>query len=256
MRFFHPNLMPSSICKSLLVSLVLALLCCTANYSAFGQAEGYKSQEISDQDGVPVLLKHLPDWENVKSQAVFIQDKNALKSTVGDRQILNSVDFSGGIEAVSAQYPAGRLLIVEYTTPQASVVADAEFQKVIAEGKGDVSAYRRVGNYSVFVFDSNDPNAAAGLIDQVKYEKQVQWLGEDPFYFEKFGRYFNVTSRDVVISTILWIALIFGVTAGLGIFAGFAYFRYRESKRAAMTRFSDAGGLTRLNLDDLSEPLP
>src|SRR4029079_8857876 len=99
--------MPSSICKSLLVSLVFALFCCTANYSAFGQSDGYKSQEISDQDGVPVLLKHLPNWENIKSQAVFIQDKNALKSTVGDRQILNSVDFSGGIEAVSAQYPAG-----------------------------------------------------------------------------------------------------------------------------------------------------
>lgn len=248
--------MPLSICKSLLVSLVFALFCCTANYSAFGQAEGYKSQEMSDRDGVPVLMKHLPDWENVKSQAVFIQDKNGLKSAVGDKPILNSIEFSGGTEAATAQYQAGKLLIVEYTTPQASIAADAEFQKSLAEGQIEVSAYRRVGNYSVFVFDSKDPNAAAGLIDQVKYEKQVQWLGEDPFYFEKFGRYFNVTSRDVVISTILWIALIFGVTAGLGILAGFTYFRYREGKRAHMTRFSDAGGLTRLNLDDLSEPLP
>jgi len=37
---------------------------------------------------------------------------------------------------------------------------------------------------------------------------------------------------------------------------GIWYFRYREKKRAGMTAFSDAGGLIRLNLDDLSEPLP
>jgi hypothetical protein len=248
--------MPSSPAKSLLFSLVFALLCCTANYSAFGQAEGYKSQEISDQEGVPVLLKHLPDWENVKSQAVFIRDKNGLKSAVGDRQILDSVDFSGGVEGVSAQYPVGRLLVVEYTTPQASVAADSGFQKLIAEGRSGASAYRRVGNYSVFVFDSDDPNSANALIDQVKYEKSVQWLGEDPFLTEKLERYFALTGRDVVISTILWIALIFGITLAAGIGAGFVYFRYRESQREHMTAFSDAGGMTRLNLDDLSEPLP
>jgi hypothetical protein len=248
--------MPSSFNKSFLVSLVFAFFCCTASYSAFGQTEGYKSQEVSDQDGVPVLLKHLPDWENVKSQAVFIQDKNGLRSAIGDRPILNSIEFSGGVEAAAAPYQAGKLLIVEYTTPQASVAADAEFQRLAAEGTGAVSAYRRVGNYSVFVFDSNDPNTAAGLIDQVKYEKQVQWLGEDPFLTEKLERYFALTGRDVVLSTILWILLIFGVTLAAGIGAGFIYFRYRESQREHMTAFSDAGGMTRLNLDDLSEPLP
>jgi hypothetical protein len=248
--------MPSSFAKSLLFSLVIALFCCTANYSAFGQAEGYKSQEISDGDGVPVLLKHLPDWENVRSQAVFIQDKNGLKSAVGERQILNSLEFSGGVEAVSAQYPAGRLLVVEYTTPQASVTADAEFHKVIAEGRAGNVVYKRVGNYGVFVLDPTDTSNADELIGRVSYEKQVQWLGEDPFLTEKLERYFALTGRDVVISTILWIALIFGVTLAAGIGAGFVYFRYRESQREHMTAFSDAGGMTRLNLDDLSEPLP
>jgi hypothetical protein len=166
------------------------------------------------------------------------------------------VEFSGGTEAVSANYPAGRLLIVEYTTPQASVAADAEFQKVIAEGRGGNTVYRRVGNYSVFVFDASDANAAAGLIDQVSYQKQVQWLGEDPFLMQKLERYFALTGRDVVLSTILWITLIFGVTLATGIGAGFVYFRYRESQREHMTAYSDAGGMTRLNLDDLSEPLP
>ena len=236
--------------------LTIAVLCCSLAYSAFGQQNSYNSQEVSEGDGVPVLLKHLPDWENVREQAVFIQDKNVLNRAVGLRPVLDSVDFSGGTEAVSAPYPSGRLLIIEYTTPQASVAADAEFQKAIAEGLGGNTVHRRVGNYSVFVFDAPDANAAAGLIDQVKYEKHVQWLGEDPFLMQKIERYFALTGRDVVLSTILWIALIFGVTLAAGIGAGFVYFRYRESQRSHMSAFSDAGGMTRLNLDDLSDPLP
>jgi hypothetical protein len=248
--------MSSLLSKVLLLSLVFALLGCTLSYSAIGQENGYKSQEISDGDGVPVLMKHLPDWETVKGQAVFIQDNNSLKNAVGERPILSSLDISGGTEAVSAPYSAGRLLIIEYTNPQASIAADAEFQKAIAGGEAGNVAYRRVGNYSVFVFGAGDSGAASDLIDQVKYEKQVQWLGEDPFLYEKLERYFAITGRDVVFSTILWILLIFGVTMAAGIGAGFVYFRYRESQRAHMTAYSDAGGMTRLNLDDLSEPLP
>ena len=248
--------MSSLVANPVKLLLALAVFACTLTYSALGQQNSYKSQEISEEDGVPVLLKHLPDWENVRGQAVFIQDKSSLDKLSGGRPILNSVEFAGGVEAVSAPYSSGRLLIIEYTTPQASVAADAEFQRVIAEGRAGNLVYRRVGNYSVFVFDASDPAAASTLIDQVSYGKQVQWLGEDPFLLQKLERYFALTGRDVAISTVLWIALIFLITIGTGVAAGFAYFRYRESQRSGMTAFSDAGGMTRLNLDDLSEPLP
>jgi hypothetical protein len=256
--------MSSLFSKSLILLFAMAALGCTLSYSALGQQNGYKSQEISEDDGIPVLLKHLPDWENVRSQAVFIQDKNALNNAVGNHPILNSVEFSGGTEAVSAAYPAGKLLIIEYTTPQAAADANSKFKGEIEQpGNLNISngeplsvEYRRVGNYSVFVFHSGDPTAAAALIDQVKYEKHVQWLGEDPFLLQKLERYFAETGRDVAISTVLWIALIFAITIATGIAAGFMYFRYRESQRAGMTAFTDAGGMTRLNLDDLSEPLP
>ena len=247
--------MSSLFSKPIRLSLALAFVGCTLSYSALGQENSYKSQEITEDDGTPVLMKHLPDWESVKDQAVFIQDKNSLKNMVGEHPILHSADISGGTEAVSAKYPAGRLLIIEFTTPQASVAADAEFQKFLASNPDPGTAYRRVGNYSVFVFDTGDPAAADSLIGQVKYEKHVQWLGEDPFLMQKLERYFAMTGRDVVFSTILWILLIFGITLGAGITAGVAYFRYRESQRAGMAAFSDAGGMTRLNLDDLSEPL-
>jgi hypothetical protein len=234
------------------------VLCCIPGYSALAQEKGYgqPSQEVSEDDGLPVLIKHLPEWETVRSSTVFIQDTNALKSTFGDRPILNLVEFSAGTEAVAADYPAGRLLLIEYTTPQAASYADARFTQHLAENPADSPVvYRRIGNYGAFVFDSNDPDAASALLDQVKYEKRVQWLGEDPFLMQKLERYFALTGRDVIISTLLWIALIFGLTGAIGVLTGIWYFRYRESKRAAMTAFSDAGGLTRLNLDDLSEPV-
>ena len=248
--------MPSSYLKPTKLFLALAVFGCLLNYSASGQAESYKSQEVSDGDGVPVVMKHLPDWESVKGQAVFIQDKSVLKNAVGNRPILDLVEFSGGTEAATAQYEAGRLLIVEYTTPQLSTAADETFQKHLIENPANNAVYRRVGNYSVFVFDPTDVGAADSLIGNVEYGKNVQWLGEDPFLMQKLERYFAMTGRDVAISTVLWIALIFAITIATGIAAGFIYFRYRESQKATMTAYTDAGGMTRLNLDDLSEPLP
>ncbi|MFL6468683.1 MAG: hypothetical protein ACJ72Z_12065 [Pyrinomonadaceae bacterium] len=239
-----------------MIIVAAMLFGCTLSYSTSAQQKGYKSQETSDKDGIPVILKHLPEWESVKSEAVFIQDKETLRNTIGARPVLDLIDFSGGTEAVSAQYPEGALLIVEYTTPQASLAADSAFQRFLVENQSTSAVYRRVGNYNVFVFDPANAASADNLISQVKYEKSVQWLGEDPFLMQKMERYFARTGRDVVLSTILWIALIFGVTLGAGIAAGFVYFRYRESQRASMSAFSDAGGMTRLNLDDLSEPLP
>jgi len=245
--------------KLAILLILPAMLCCILGYSAEAQEKvgSQPSQEVSNVDGLPVLIKHLPDWESVRDSTVFIQDKSALKSTIGERPVLDLVEFAAGTEAVSADYPAGKLLIVEYTTPQAAAFADGKFTQHLSENPGNPAVvYKRIGNYGVFVFDASDPVAASALIDQVRYEKSVQWLGEDPFMMQKLERYFALTGRDVVLSTLKWIALIFGSTLGLGVLVGIWYFRYREKKRAGMTAFSDAGGLTRLNLDDLSEPLP
>jgi hypothetical protein len=243
--------------QKLITLLTLGLvLGCILGYSVSAQEKGgsQPSQEVSEVDGLPVLLKHLPDGGG---SAVFIQDRNGLVSTFGDKPILGLVEFAAGTEAVAADFPAGRLLIVEYTTPQAASFADNKFTSHLAENPTDPPVvYRRIGNYGAFVFTSNDPAAASALLDQVKYEKSVQWLGEDPFLLQKIERYFALTGRDVAISTVLWISLVFAITIAIGVLAGIWYFRYRERKRASMTAFSDAGGLTRLNLDDLSEPFP
>lgn len=230
--------------------ILFALFCFSAG--VFAQ-EAPPAQEVSEADGIPVLVKHLPDWKSVRSTTVFATTAEQLKAAVGERAVLADIELIAGTEAVTAQYPAGRLLIIEYTNPQAATEADAGFIQKIAETPQPGTVYRRVGNYSVFVFDAADTAAASSLVDQVKYEKYVQWLGEDPFLLEKFERYFVTTTRDVFIATVLWIISGFGLAILSGIVVGFVFYRLREHKRLTRTAFSDAGGLTRLNLDELSD---
>ena len=206
----------------------------------------HKSQEVSEVDGVPVLIKHLPDADNVRPQATFAKSVGELKAVLGDRPVLDQIEFVAGTEAVTASYPAGKLLIVEYTSPQQSVEADQKFTSTI--GDDPAMAYRRIGNYNVIVFDAVDKAAAEALIDQVKYEKQVQWLGNNPFRISA-ERAFVITTTDMFISTALIIVLGAVISIFGGLVAGLIYFQFRERQRSHMAAFSDAGGMTRLNLD-------
>ena len=230
------------------------MLVSTAVLGAFAQ-NTVKPQEVGD-DGVPVLVKHLPRYDEVRSVAVYARSRDDLKRVAGNQPVLDLVDLTAGTEAASAEYPQGKLVIVEYVTPQASIDADAKFQqKIQTSPQNPPVYYRRIGNYSVFVFDAPDEQSAAGLLDQVKYEKKVQWLGEDPFDLRKIERAFVFTTRDIFLSTVMFIVgWIVAAVLG-GILVGYLFFRFREGKRAEYQRFTDAGGMTRLNLDDLSEPV-
>jgi hypothetical protein len=222
--------------------------------NSFAQsAKSGSSQEISDVDGQPVLIRHLPDYEKVQAGATFGTDKPSLEKAIGERPALMPLEFPSGTEFVTADYPQGRLLIVEFTNPQSSLEADAKIQQYIGAHPESGTIYRRIGNYNAFVFDAAEAAAAGALLDQVKYEKTIQWLGEDPYLLKRLERYMVTTSRDVMISTVL--VIVGGLAASVlaGIVAGFIFFRVRDQKRAHRTAFSDAGGLTRLNLDGLSE---
>lgn len=233
---------------------VLCLLTAAASF-AFSQAPAaskFKSQEISDTEGVPVLIKHLPDWEHVRDRTTFATNIGELKAGLGERPILDLIDFSAGTEAAAAPFDAGKLLIIEYASPQGSVDADAKFTAKLADDEQAASTvYRRIGNYNVLVFDATDKAAANALIDQVKYEKQVQWLGANPFRLSP-ERAFVVTTTDMFISTFLIVVIGIGLSVGSGIIAGYVFFYIRDQKRAGMPTFSDAGGMTRLNLDGLT----
>ncbi|MEO5858794.1 MAG: hypothetical protein ABIR33_07580 [Pyrinomonadaceae bacterium] len=224
------------------------LLLIVATASVFGQ---YQSQEVSDVDGVPVLIKHLPDWESVKGQAKITNSVDEIRREFGNPAVLNAIDLNGGAEAAYAAYGDSRLLLIEYPTPQASLSADAAIQSAIGGSAGVV--YKRIGNYNAFVFGAADPAAAEALLGKIEYGKKVQWLGDDPFYLQKFERYVAQTGADVAVSTVFFILGIFATAILLGVGVGYVFFRIRENERAHRTAYSDAGGLTRLNLDELSE---
>lgn len=209
-----------------------------------------RSREISDGDGIPVLIKHLPNWENARNRATYILNRNDLQSALGARPVFDLIEFESGTEAVTAPYDSGKLLIVEYMTPQSSVDADGKIKQRLAESATNPPIfYRRIGNYNVFLFDSGDENAANALFDQIKYEKNVQWLGEDPFYLKRAERTLARGLSEVFIATVFVIVGGLGLSVLAGIGVGFLFFRWREQKRAGMKEFSDAGGMTRLNLD-------
>ncbi len=211
-------------------------------------------QEISEGDGVPVLIKHLPQWEQVAAGSELIYSRAELVRFFGERPVFDLIDFSGGTEAAAATYPQGKLLIVEFTNPQGSAETDAAVKERLASLAGQPPIYyRRIGNYNAFVFDSPNEAAATELLDQIEYGKTIQWLGEDPHLLERMERYFVTTTRDIFFATVLWILLGIVTALTLGTIAGLIFFRIRENRRAVRTAFSDAGGLTRLNLDGLSE---
>ena len=83
----------------------------------------------------------------------------------------------------------------------------------------------------------------------MKYEKNVQWLGENPFQYKRAERSFIVTTSDIFLSTVLVIVMGMGLSIVGGLGFGVVYFFVGQKRRANMTQFTDAGGMTRLNLD-------
>jgi len=208
------------------------------------------------EDEVPVLVKHLPDWLKVKGRASYVMGPGALREVIANQPVLDAISFDGGAEAVIANYGQSQLLIVEFTTPQFSIDNDQRIWPKIDElkktGQPVPTAYRRVGNYSVFVFNAPDDKTANALIDQVKYEQVVQWLGDDPHLYQRLQRYFAQTSAGVLVAVLKssGLSLLFCLAAGAII--GTMLFRRRRAQRSAA--YSDAGGSIRLNLDDLTGP--
>lgn len=234
----------------LILTVFAALSPVLSTVSAQSPAPQVKSLESND-DGVPVLVMHLPDWQKIKSSATFTDSVAGLEKAIGKRAALDAVEFVPGTEAVTAPYEAGKVVIIEFPSPHSSVDADNKINQVLAS-TGENTVYRRIGNYNAFVFDVTNPETAAGLLDQIKYEKQIQWLGQDPFYHNRAERNFVVTTSDIFLSTVLVIVLGMGMSIVAGLGFGIGYFYFRNQKRSQMAEFSDAGGMIRLNLDHLT----
>ena len=212
---------------------------------------------IDKGDGdIPVLIKHLPDWENVYQGVFYAVDKNSLTQAFAAQPILEALSFEGGAEAAVADYSGAKMVLIEFNTPQIAADNDqriaARLNELRSQGQPVPAAYRRVGNYAVFVFDTPSEQAATQLIDHVKYQQMVQWLGENPYRYDQAVREFSETTLGVFVSVVKASGLVLlGSMAVGGLFGAFLFTR-RRKQRTAMEAYSDAGGMLRLNLDDLT----
>lgn len=220
-------------------------------------ARSYANTLPHAENEIPVLVKHLPDWERAQDRAAYSVSLDSLQRAVGDEAVLDVISFEEGAEAVTASYDASRLVIVEYTTPQIAESNDARIKERIetlrGSGQSVPSAYRRVGNYSVFVFHAPDEAAATQLIESVKYEQRIQWLGENPFLYEAAQQHHTQQAVSLILGIAKAIGFFIALVLGAGgIVGGIAYLRHRTQQRTAADIYSDAGGMLRLNLDEMT----
>jgi hypothetical protein len=214
---------------------------------------------------VPEIVLHLPEWEKKQSELApagvgYAVRPAVLKNLVGPKNqpVLDAIDFEGGAEAATAQYDAGRLVVVEFTTPQHAFDADTAIRKRIeglrAAGQPAPSYYRREGNYAVFVFDAPDAAAAEQLAAGVKYEKDVRWLGRNPHADDIATREYTTLMGGTILSVLITTGLAIVVCLAIGGLVGGLVFLRRRSRLAEQEVYTDAGGMLRLNLEDLNTP--
>lgn len=238
--------------KNLFATFILL----SAAIFAFGQNNQRSPQtmEVSD-DGVPVLIKHLPDWENAQKRSAIVVNLQDLQKLSGNRPILNEVEFIGGTEAATATYDKARLIIIEFPTPQMAIDTDAKIQAKLSQSPQPNTAYRKTGNYVVFVFDASDEQTANSLLDGVSYEKDVQWLGDNPYpaiAAARKEREFVLATGDIILTVIKTSGLAILAALGIGGIFGTLLFYRRRQQQAAADAYSDAGGMLRLNLDEMT----
>lgn len=205
---------------------------------------------------IPVLVKHLPEWETAQAHAAYAVSLASLKNIIEGQPSLDALNFVEGTEAVAAPYDSSQLVIVEYTTPQIAADNDTRIresmEKLRVENQPVPSAYRRVGNYSVFVFNAPDAQTAGRLINQVHYEQLVQWLGDNPRALQRAQREYAATTAGMILAVLKASGLALILCLGAGGMLGSIVFLRRRAQQTSNAAYTDSGGLMRLNLDDLT----
>jgi len=211
------------------------------------------------ENDVPALIKHLPNPDDAQKTAIFLHsfanlDKLFLPS--GPPGVLTAIDSGGNADAALGSYGSSKVLIVEFNTPQLAKENDeriiARIQELWKLGQPAPTAYRRIGNYSVFVFNAPDDASAKQLLDQVHYEQVVSWLGENPNILKRAQEQYVNTTLGVLVAVLKasgWAAL---ACLGLGGLAGALLFTHRRNQQKEVAAYSDAGGMLRLNLDEMT----
>jgi len=218
------------------------------------------SETIEKGEGdIPVLIKHLPNPDEAQKNAVYLNSFSTLTSLAPQQPVFTAVQADGNADAAFATIGSSKVLLVEFNTPQLATENDQRIVARIHElwnlGQPAPTAYRRVGNYSVFVFDAPDARTANQLIDEVKYEQVVSWLGDNPNILRDAQERYVDTTLGVLVAVLKASGYAALACLAIGGLIGGLLFTYRRSQQKAVTAYSDAGGMLRLNLDEMTVDL-
>lgn len=205
---------------------------------------------------IPSLVKHMPGWPGTQDRTLYLLNHEEVREAFTNQNVIDSLNFATGTEAAVTNYDGSRLLLLEFKTPQLASDNDqrivARIQELRSSGQAVPAAYRRVGNYSVFVFDAPNEQAANQLIDQVQYQQVVQWLGRNPTLYDKAANEFTRTTLGVFIAVVKASGLVILGSLAVGGLLGALLFRFRRKQQRMAQAYSDAGGMLRLNIDELN----
>jgi hypothetical protein len=231
--------------------------------------DALRSTLAAEEEAGPVILKHLPTERRQPNTETYYLGPLALSRHPSFGPVANVLDFTSQPETVTATYDqetggnALELLLVEYYTPQAATDNLSRLEGYVASLPPDKQTQhrlRRIGNYLALIVSDASPTAADQVFNQIRYEQKVYWYGRkvtdiplefrpaDPAAWREMT---NTTT--IVVQSLLWIALMLGLTVLIGMLIGgliFYWRRYQRRKRGIDNLFSDAGETIFLNLDD------
>jgi hypothetical protein len=221
-------------------------------------ATSFAARLEAGEGDVPILVKHVPDWERAQQNALYLAGFKSLKGAVPNQPVLDAITSEGDADAVLTSYGNAQFLLIEFNTPQLAGDNDraitAKLQELKSQNQPVPSAYRKVGNYSVFVFGAPTEQAANELIDKVEYAQMVTWLGNNPYLLEKAQKDYYETTAGVLVSVVKASGLSLVACLAIGGLMGALLFTRRRAQQRAAEAYSDAGGMLRLNLDEITPP--
>lgn len=205
---------------------------------------------------VPILVKHLPQWERAQADVLYLAGFKSLADTLPNQPVLEAITSEGDADAVLTSYGNAQFLLIEFNTPQLAGDNDraitAKLNELRQQGQPLPTSYRKVGNYSVFVFNASSEAEAEDLINQVEYAQMVTWLGDNPYLLEQAQKDYYETTAGVLVSVVQASGLSLLACLGVGGLIGAVLFNRRRAQQRAAEAYSDAGGMLRLNLDDIT----
>ena len=215
-------------------------------------AEGFAKGE----GDIPILVKHVPQWEQAQATALYLAGFTSLKGTVPNQPVLEAITSEGDADAVLTKYGNAQFLLIEFNTPQLAGDNDraitTKLNELRQQGQPVPTSYRKVGNYSVFVFNAASEAEAQDLINQVEYAQMVTWLGRNPYLLEQAQKDYYETTAGVLVAVVKASGLSLLVCLGIGGLIGAVLFNRRRAQQRSVEAYSDAGGMLRLNIDNIT----